>query len=597
MNDVSDDSTIGAIKKSNQRWQSDVIVDMIKLYDFPYIALNPGASFRGLHDSLVNYGENEPPMMLCNHEKIAVQIAHGYAKATGKPMIAIAHNVVGLLHTPLAVYYAYIDRCPVFIIGATGPMDEKLRRPFIDWIHTAFAQGNAVRDFTKWDYQPGSIHGVTDSFARAYSIMMSEPQGPIYMCYDSGLQEAQLTEEVPIPPKSAVKVPSPIAPDPTTLGEAADMLLAADYPILLTEYAARMPTGFEPTVALAETIGAAVFDTNKRLGFPNRHPLSVSYHKDAFDDADLIAALDVVDWTRGSHHLDTETREVTVSFKPGCKWMDIGLADIEISKWATDYNMHNNWDLRLLADTALAIPMLTEACASRLEGDAGLAARIEDRKQLVASKHERQWAAWQEQAREGWDNSPMTEARLAHEVWQAIKDEDWVLTAGTLKDWVQKVWDFDKPYRHPGRELGTGTQIGMSIGIALAHRGSGRLVVDLQPDGDLMFDLGALWVPVKYDIPMLVVMYNNRAYYNDWAHQIHMAHKRGTDVARASIGMDLEGPEPDFAHIAKGIGWYAEGPIAEPGDVVGALRRAIERVKAGTPALVDVICWRRGENA
>jgi acetolactate synthase-1/2/3 large subunit len=177
MSDTKQGST--SIKKSTQRWQSDVIVDLIKQYGFPYIALNPGASFRGLHDSLVNYGENQPPMLLCNHEKIAVQIAHGYAKASGKPMMAIVHDVVGLLHAPMGIYYAYIDRSPVFIVGATGPMDEKYRRPFIDWIHTAFAQGDAVRNFTKWDYQPGSIHGVPDSFARAYSIMMSEPQGPV----------------------------------------------------------------------------------------------------------------------------------------------------------------------------------------------------------------------------------------------------------------------------------------------------------------------------------------------------------------------------------------------------------------------------------
>src|SRR5690606_25014303 len=200
-------SSDSGIRKSNRRYQSDIIVDLIKLYDFPAIPLNPGASYRGLHDSLVNYGENQPPMILCNHEKLAVQIAHGYAKATGKPMPAIVHNVVGLLNAPLAVYYAYLDRCPVFLMGATGPMNEKLRRPFIDWIHTAFAQGSAVRDFTKWDYQPASIHGVPDSFARAYSIMMSEPQGPVYMVYDAGLQEAPLTDDVAIPPASAVKVP------------------------------------------------------------------------------------------------------------------------------------------------------------------------------------------------------------------------------------------------------------------------------------------------------------------------------------------------------------------------------------------------------
>ena len=235
------------IKKSSQRWQSDVIVDLIKQYEFPYIALNPGASYRGLHDSLVNYGENQPPMLLCNHEKIAVQIAHGYAKASGKPMMAIVHNVVGLLHAPMGIYYAYIDRSPVFIVGATGPMDEKLRRPFIDWIHTAFAQGDVVRGFTKWDYQPGSIHGVPDSFARAYSIMMSEPQGPVYMVYDSAMQESAMKEEMALP-KFKVKVPSRVAPEPAVVEEAADMLMAAENPLLLTEYAARMPIGFNSTV-------------------------------------------------------------------------------------------------------------------------------------------------------------------------------------------------------------------------------------------------------------------------------------------------------------------------------------------------------------
>ncbi|MGZ8450903.1 MAG: thiamine pyrophosphate-binding protein [Candidatus Binatia bacterium] len=179
------DSTI---KKSEKRWQSDVIVDMIKKYNFEYIALNPGASYRGLHDSLVNYGENDPPMLTCQHEKIAVQIAHGYARAKGKPMIAIVHNLVGLLHAPMGIYYAYLDRAPVFIMGATGPLAEPKRRPFIDWIHTANVQGEAIRNFVKWDYQPSTVDGVPGAFARAYSIMMSARQGPIYMCYDAGLQ-------------------------------------------------------------------------------------------------------------------------------------------------------------------------------------------------------------------------------------------------------------------------------------------------------------------------------------------------------------------------------------------------------------------------
>src|ERR671936_2637118 len=183
----------------------------------------------------------------------------------------------------------------------------------------------------------------------------------------------------------------------------------------------------------------------------------------------------------------------------------------------------------------------------------------------------------------------MTEARLAHEVWQIIKDQDWVLTANTLKEWVHKVWNFDKPYRHAGRELGTGTQIGLSIGIALAHKGTGRLVVDLQPDGDLMFDLGALWIAAYHRIPMLVVMFNNRAYYNDWEHQERIARRRGTDFSRAYIGMEIDKPAPDFAAVARALGWHGEGPIDDPELVQAAVRRAAEVVAGeGRPALVDV---------
>ena len=186
---------------AGQRWGSDVIVDMLHHYELPYAALNPGASYRGLHDSMVNYGGNKPYMMLCQHEETAVQIAHGYAKASGKPMVAILHNLVGLLHANLAIYYAYVDRVPIFIIGATGPMDETKRRPRIDWTHTALVQGTAVRDYTKWDYQPTVVDGVPESFARAYGVMMSQPQGPVYMCYDAWLQEQPLDHDVPLPPQ------------------------------------------------------------------------------------------------------------------------------------------------------------------------------------------------------------------------------------------------------------------------------------------------------------------------------------------------------------------------------------------------------------
>jgi acetolactate synthase-1/2/3 large subunit len=571
-----------------KRWNSDVIVDLLHAYELPYAALNPGASYRGLHDSMVNYGGNKPVMMLCQHEETAVQIAHGYAKASGKPMVAILHNLVGLLHANMAVYYAYADRAPVFIIGATGPMDETKRRPRIDWIHTALVQGEAVRAYTKWDYQPSVIGGVPESFARAYSVMMTEPRGPIYMCYDAWLQEQPLEQDVPLPKKDAVKVPSRLAPDPQALERAAQMLLAAKRPVMIAEFVGREPEGFHALVELAETLGAPVYDVNSRLNFPSRHPLNLSMVKDVFRDADLLLCLDTRDWERPTTELVSTTREVKSIVPAGCKWIDLGFGDLELSSWAMDYQRLAHADLRILGDTTLAIPALTALLKPGVKKD-----RVDETRKAATALGEQARRKWEKQAREDWDASPITLPRLATEVWNTIQGEDWVLSANTLEEWTRKIWDFDRPYRHPGKSLGTATQIGISLGVALAHRAAGRLVVDLQPDGDLMFDAGALWVAAKHRIPMLVVMYNNRAYYNDWEHQIRMAKLRGTPLERAHIGMDMDDPAPDFAAMAKSMGWYAEGPIDKPGEVAAALKRAIAKVKSGQPALLDTITQKR----
>lgn len=578
-----------AVVPASQRWASDVIVDLLHRYQLPYAALNPGASYRGLHDSIVNYGQNYPCIMLCQHEETAVQIAHGYAKASGRPMVAILHNLVGLLHANMAVYYAYIDRVPIFIVGATGPMNETKRRPRIDWTHSANVQGQAVRDYTKWDYQPTVIDGVPESFARAYGVMMTEPRGPVYMCYDAWLQEQQLDHVVALPPVNAMPVPTPLAADPLALWQAAAMLMQAQRPVILAEYVGRDPRGFEALIELAETLGAAVYDVNSRLNFPGCHPLNLSMVKDIFRDADLVLCLDVRDWEKPTTELVSATRIMTSLVPEGCRWIDIGFGDIELSSWAMDYQRPMYADLRILGDTTQVIPALTQLCIDLQESDPRAVERASARFAHNAERHHAARARWAREARENWNASPLTLPRLASEMWDVIRGEDWVLTAGTLADWTRKLWDFDKPYRHPGKSLGTATQIGISLGVALAHRDTGRLVVDIQPDGDLMFDAGALWVAAKHKIPMLIVMHNNRAYYNDWEHQIRMAKLRETPLDRAHIGMDLDGPAPDFAGLARSMGWYAEGPIERGEDVGPAMKRAIERVKAGQPALLDTI--------
>src|SRR5207244_10004828 len=198
-----------AMKRSG----SDVMVDAIKACGFKYLPLNPGSSYRGLHDSLVNYGGNEPEIITCNHEKLAVGIAHGYAKASGEPMACILHDIVGLLQGTMGIYYAYIDRAPVVVFGGAGPMAYERRRPNIDWIHTANVQGNVVRDYTKWDDQPASVGSVAESIARGYRVATAAPQGPVYIALDAGLQEDELDGDIELPNFDRLKTPERIRPD------------------------------------------------------------------------------------------------------------------------------------------------------------------------------------------------------------------------------------------------------------------------------------------------------------------------------------------------------------------------------------------------
>ena len=576
--------------KGPRAWGSDVMVDAMQAHGLKYVTMNPGSSFRGLHDSIVNYGGNSPAMIECTHEKIAVAIAHGYAKASGEAIGCILHDTVGLLHGTMGIYYAYIDRAPVVVFGGAGPMAYERRRPNIDWIHTANVQGNLVRDYTKWDDQPTSLLSVHESVARGYRVAVSEPQGPVYIALDAGLQEDRLEEDIAPPELVNNPLPTRLAPDPAALEQLAQLLVDAERPIFIPGYAGRDANAMATLVELAELLGAGVVDTNIRLNFPTRHPLNVT-GSDALDEADAVLFIDVKDYGKPTQKLDKINRVIQSRIPQDAKVADIGFNDLNISAWSHDFAAMHPLDLQISADTTIALPLLLNRCRE-LEGEqTDRREGRERRRAQLADHHERTHARWQQQAEENWDASPVSTARLASSVWEVVKDHDWVLTAGTASDWALRLWDFDRPYQHPGVSLGTGTQFGISLGVALAHKGSGKLVVDLQPDGDLLFDVGAMWTAVYHEIPLLVVMFNNRAYYNDWEHQERMAKQRGTPMENAFFGMEIDGPAPDFAAVARSFGWHGEGPIDKPADIEDAVRRAAEVVlKEGRPALVDVVC-------
>ncbi|MCL4552340.1 MAG: thiamine pyrophosphate-binding protein [Candidatus Marsarchaeota archaeon] len=412
---------------------SDVIVDLMKAFDIEYAALNPGATFRGIHDSIVNYGGNHRPEIIeCCHEEISVAIAHGYAKATGKPMVAITHNIVGLQHASMAIFNAWCDRVPMIVMGGTGPMDTTRRRPWIDWIHTALVQGNLVRDFVKWDDQPYSIASVPDSFLRAYRLAVSEPCGPVYLCYDADIQENKLTEDIQIPDVKRYAAPAALAPNPQALREAAELLVNARNPVIIADMVGRNPKAIEPLIKLAETISAAVVDRGNRFNFPSTHPLNLTGgEKDAFREADVVLALDVQDLYGALGSVDKATREFSCALGPKAKIIHITLGDYATRSWAADFQKLQPVDIPIAADTAVAIPQLLSTCRELGTNSD----RLRERFEKIKDRHSTLRRKWRSQVEELAKQQPIAPATLAAEVWDVIKEEDWVVANGNLGGW------------------------------------------------------------------------------------------------------------------------------------------------------------------
>jgi thiamine pyrophosphate-dependent acetolactate synthase large subunit-like protein len=571
---------------TNDRPGSDFMVDVIKALGFEYICANPGASFRGLHESLVNYGGNKSPEFItCCHEESSVAMAHGYAKVEGKPLLVLAHGTVGLQHAAMAVYNAFCDRVPIFmIVGNT--IDVTQRRPGVEWEHCVQDGAALVRDFTKWDDLPISLPHFAESAMRAYKIAMTPPMAPVLLVADSDLQET------PVENGAKLTIPKPVmtAPpqgDSGAVAEAAKMLVAAENPVLIAERAARTEAGMKLLVELAETLQAPVISLGARMSFPSHHPLSQT-GGGLVSNADVILGLEVGDfWGVVNSYRDQLHRSSKPIIKPGTKLISITALDLYIKSNYQDFERYTPVDLAMAADAEATLPALIEACKRLLTSDRKRA--IEERGKKLAAAHENGMERARAEAAYGWDSSPISPGRLYAEIWAQIKDRDWSLVSGEHAQ--PRLWNFDKFYRSIGSSGGSGVGYNApaSAGAALANRKHGRLSVNIQNDGDLMYAPGILWTTAHHQIPLLSIMNNNRAYHQEVMHFQRMACRHQRGITNAAIGSTLQDPNIEYAQLAKSLGVHGEGPITDPKDLGPAIARAIEVVQHGEPALVDVV--------
>ena len=550
-----------------ERPGSDHMVDVLRALDIEYCASNCGSSFEGLQESIVNHGGNrQPEFLTCLHEESAVGMAHGYAKVAGKPMMALLHGTVGIQHASMAIYNAYCDRVPLYLVAGLdydGPVAA----------HNATDLAALVREFVKWDGQPGSLAEFGPSAVRAYRVATTPPMAPVLLVLDAKLQKDPVDGDPGLPVISPPRFPSA---DTGSVREIARMLVEAENPRIAAGLAARTQEGIDLLVELAELLQAPVDGGGARLNFPSRHPLAGT----GTGRPDLVLNLEPAG--RGGPRVPAA----------GVRTITISSAEFLVSRNFSVYEAGSGTaDVLVAADAQATLPALIEEVRRLVTDDRRRL--FEERGVAIAAAHAERRQRDILNARHGWDASPVSLARIAAELWPLIKDEDWSFSSpqGFIGGWPGRLWDMKRTYHALGSQGGGGIGYALpaSVGAALANREHGRITVNINGDGDLNYAPGALWTAVHHRIPLLTIVHNNRAYHQEVMYLQQQCAARNRGVDRAPIGTTITDPNIDYAKLAKAYGMYAEGPIEHPADLAPALRRGVERVKAGEPALIDVV--------
>jgi acetolactate synthase-1/2/3 large subunit len=555
---------------------SDFMVDVLKTLDIEYVAANPGSTFEGLHESLINYGDNKMPELLtCCHEESAVAMAHGYAKIEGKPMMALIHGTIGMQHASMAIYNAYADRVPIYMVVGNHA-DGAERASGVQSLHSAQDMGSLVRDYVKWDDQPYSLGHFAESAVRAYNIAMTPPMAPVLITCNAELQMHPNTQtNLRIPKLSRTAPPQG---DAGAVAEAARLMVAAESPLIMSERTARTPNGMKLMVELAETLQSPVA-SSERMDFPNRHPMAGN--GGASYQPDVVLCLEVNDVSNTARAARARNAKT------------ISISSIDLSHKANiqEFGHYSEVDIDIGADAEATLPALIEACKKLITPDRKRA--MQERGAKIAETHKQARARNIELASSGWDASPVSLGRVCAELWPQIRNEDWSLVSwqGFISGWPSRLWNFDKHYQYIGGQGAGGMGYGApaAVGAALANKKHGRFSVSIQTDGDLNYAPGVLWTAAHHRIPLLTIMHNNRGYHQEvmFIEQAASLRNRGAD--RAHIGTKLWDPDINYAKMAEAYGMQGFGPITDPKDLAPTFRRAIELVKKGEPAMIDVV--------
>ena len=561
---------------------SDLVVDLLRALGTRYVPLNPGSSFRGLHDSLVNHGGNrDPQLLLCLHEEIAVSLAHGYAKGSGQVGVAAVHDLVGLMHASMAVYDAFCDRVPLLVLGGSGPVDPALRRP-VDWVHSATTQAQLVRDFVSWDAEPATAAAFVSDTLRAHRRAASTPRGPAYVSLDAGVQEAALDGPVELPDLALHAPAPPPAADEASIERAVQVLLGAQRPVVAAGALDWDPAAVAVLVELVELLGAAYHEDRNTVSFQTGHPLNGTGDADWPAEADVVLAIGVPD-VPGLLRRRGRPRGADPGAFP--QVVDVSTGHLGQRSWSNVFATPLPRGAQLLADPHAGARQLLAALRGRVPADAA-----EDRCQQVAARVATQRERAAAELRTDCDTAPVTPARLVSDLWDTVRDVPHLLCLRNTRSWPEGVWDLPGAGSYLGHSGGGGVGYGPGafVGGALAARDRGQLGVGIIGDGDLLMAAGALWTAAHYRIPALLVVNDNGSFYNDEPHQAAVARDRGREPANSWIGMRIADPAVDVAGLAASYGCWTTDTVTDPADLAGALAKGLAAAQGGATAVVHV---------
>ncbi|MFN4281551.1 MAG: thiamine pyrophosphate-binding protein [Alphaproteobacteria bacterium] len=585
----------GTHKPNQPEYGSDAVVELLNGFGFDYAFLNPGSSYRGLHDSLVNYNANvTPKVVLGLHEDAVTAMAQGYATASGKPALCILHNMVGLMHGAMGVFNMYCAGMPVVILGGSGPSDMALRGP-VDYLHSANTQGEIVRSYVKWDDEATTLEGVIESVMRGYKIANTVPKGPVYVAFDSGIQEQKLAGPIALPDVADPRFqpPAPPAASKEIVERMTDMLVGADYPMIVGGRVGYLPAATKPMRELVELLGAAYCEDRSFVSLATRHPQNLTGSREALAKSDVLLAVDCADvhWTVGGYmgrRSNTYKKPEDAGHRR--QIIDLSMNESANRRWSRIGGPIADTALQVMADPLTVLAQIIEALKARIAAEPALADRFAKRAAAIAQEKAALVQKQQERLKARWDEDPISPGRMVAELFAAVRHKPWYLTLRNHRSWPEGAWEFDGAGQYAGHSsgggLGHGT--GASVGAAFACLDDGRFPVGIIGDGDFLMATTAVWTAVHYKVPLLMVINNNTSWFNDEEHQIKIAKTRGRPPENAYIGTTTRSPDVDFVKVSEGYGAYAEGPITKPGDLAGAFQRAVKVVESGGVAVIDV---------